>query len=119
VQRHQGLRNMVYQAFKADPSLPREEVHGTIPQALLMMNSDLIQAATSARGKTLLAELTTAGRADEEILAALYQRVLARRPAAREVETCLRYLKRAGSREEGLEDVLWCLVNSTEFLHKK
>src|SRR5262249_30134417 len=32
VQRHTGVRNMVYQAFKVNPSLPFDEVLGTIPQ---------------------------------------------------------------------------------------
>lgn len=119
VQRHEGLRNMVYQAFKADPSLSREEVHGAIPQALLMMNSVLVHSATSAKGKTLLAALLERGLEDGQIVDGLYERVLARRATAREREACLRYVRRAGSREEGLEDVLWCLVNSTEFLHKR
>jgi hypothetical protein len=119
VQRHEGLRNMVYQAFKVDPSLPREEVRGTIPQALLMMNSALVNSSISARGKTVLAGLLAEGRSDEEIVAGLYQRVLARKPAGREVAACLRHIRTAAAREEGLEDVLWCLVNSTEFLHKK
>jgi hypothetical protein len=119
VQRHEGLRNMVYQAFKVDPSLPREEVHGTIPQALVMMNSALVHSATSARGKTVLAGLLAEGRGDEEVVAALYQRVLARKPTGRETAACLRHVRRAAGRAEGLEDVLWCLVNSTEFLYKK
>jgi hypothetical protein len=119
VQRHDGLRNMVYQAFKADPSLAREEVVGTIPQALLMMNSTLVHSATSARGKTVLADLLAEGRGDEEVVAALYLRVLARKPTARETAACLRHVRGAPGREEGLEDVLWCLVNSTEFLYKK
>src|SRR5207249_11198803 len=57
VQRHTGLRNMVYQAFRENPSTPAHEVQGTIPQALLMMNSAVVHAYTSARGKTLLAEM--------------------------------------------------------------
>jgi hypothetical protein len=119
VQRHTGLRNMVYQAFKADPSLPAAEVHGTIPQALLMMNSELVRSRTSAGGKTVLADLLEKGKSDEEIVAALYERVLAREPSARERETCLRYVRKVGDRREALEDVLWTLVNSTEFLMKK
>jgi hypothetical protein len=119
VQRHEGLRNMFYQAFKADPSLPREEVRGTIPQALVMMNSALVHAATSARGKTVLAGLLAEGRGDEEVVAALYQRVLARKPSPHETAACLRHVHTAAGREEGLEDVLWCLVNSTEFLYKQ
>jgi hypothetical protein len=74
VQRHTGLRNMVYQMFKVDPSLPPSEVQGTIPQALGMMNSALVHAATSSRGKTVLADLLAQKKSDDEIIAALYER---------------------------------------------
>jgi hypothetical protein len=119
VQRHRGLRNMVYQMFKVDPSAPQAEMTGTIPQALLMMNSVLVQVATSARGKTVLADLLAKGKSDEEILVALYERVLARKPTTEEKTICLRYVQKIGQRQEALEDVLWSLVNSTEFLLKK
>src|ERR1700731_232932 len=87
VQRHTGLRNMVYQAFKENPSTPQAEVHGTIPQALLMMNSALVHACTSAQGKTLLADLLAQGQTDEQIVAALYRQVLARKPTTEEQAT--------------------------------
>jgi hypothetical protein len=119
VQRHKGLRHMVYQAFKVDPSLPLREQQGTIPQVLLMMNSALVHASTAAEGKTVLAELLAAGKGDEEIVAALYERVLARRPTDEERGTCLKFVRKVGDRKEALEDVLWALVNSTEFLLKK
>jgi hypothetical protein len=119
LQRHKGLRHMVYQAFKVDPSLPMRDQQGTIPQVLLMMNSALVHASTAADGKTVLAELLAAGKGDEEIVAALYERVLARRPTAEERGTCLKYVRKVGDRKEALEDVLWALVNSTEFLLKK
>ena len=117
--RHTGLRHMVYQAFKADPSAPAAEVEGTIPQALLMMNSALVHSYTSASGKTLLAELLAQKKTDAEIVTALYERVLARKPTAEDLSTCQRYIARVGDRKEALEDVLWALVNSTEFLLKK
>lgn len=119
VQRHSGLRNMVYQNFKEDPSQPQGEVQGTIPQALLMMNSRLVHVSTSANGKTLLAGLLAKGLSDEQIVAALYERVLARKPTAAEQGVCQRYIAKVGNRQEGLEDILWGLVNSTEFLIKK
>ena len=56
---------------------------------------------------------------DEEILTALYQRTLARRPTTEEWEICKRYLVKVGKRKEALEDVYWSLVNSTEFVTKK
>jgi hypothetical protein len=119
LQRHTGLRNMVYQAFKVNPSTPMREVHGTIPQALVMMNSALVHTYTGARGKTVLARLLAEGRSDNEVVIALYQKVLARRPTESEQATCRRYLARVGDRCEALEDILWALVNSTEFLIKK
>jgi len=119
VQRHSGLRNMVYQAFKENPSTPMQEVQGKIPQALVLMNSALIQASVSAQGKTLLADLLAKGQSDEQIVAGLYERVLARKPTKHEQATCLRFIQKVGDRKEALEDVLWTLVNSTEFLLKK
>jgi hypothetical protein len=119
VARHSGLRNMVYQAFKADPSLPADEVTGTIPQALLMMNSELVNRSIAAAGKTFLAEAFAKKMTDDEIIAALYERTLARKPRAEESATCRRYLKKVSDRREALEDIFWSLVNSTEFLTKK
>ncbi|MBV9125215.1 MAG: DUF1553 domain-containing protein, partial [Planctomycetes bacterium] len=118
VARHTGLRHMVYQAFKVDPSLPVDEVQGTIPQALLMMNSVLVNSYVKATGKTFLADALARKMSDDDIITALYERTLARKPTAEERDICHHYLKQAGQRQEALEDVFWCLVNSTEFLTK-
>jgi hypothetical protein len=119
VQRHSGVRNMVYQAFKANPSSPFDEVLGTIPQALLMMNSALVHSYTSAGGKTILADMLQKEKNDDEIVTALYSKVLARKPNSEELAVCRRYVKKVDNRKEALEDILWSLVNSTEFLIKK
>jgi hypothetical protein len=119
VARHSGLRHMIYQAFKVDPSLPAEEVQGTIPQALLMMNSVLVNTFVAAKGKTYLAEALGKGLSDDEILLSLYERTLARKPSSDEIATCKSYLEKVGNRKEALEDVFWSLVNSTEFLTKE
>lgn len=119
LQRHKGTRNMVYMTFKEDPSLPQSEISSTIPQALLMMNSELVHRYTSAKPKTLLGQLLAEGRTDQQILNAMFGRVLARRPTVREVDICNRYIAKVNHREEALEDILWGLVNSTEFLIKK
>jgi hypothetical protein len=119
VARHTGLRHMIYQAFRVDPSLPAEDVQGTIPQALLMMNSVLVNTFVAASGKTYLAEALGKGLPDDEILLALYERTLARKPSGDEIAICKRYLKNVGERKEALEDIFWSLVNSTEFLTKE
>jgi hypothetical protein len=119
VARHTGLRHMIYQAFKIDPSLPAEEVQGTIPQALLMMNSVLVNTFVAAKGKTYLALALSKGLPDDDILQSLYERTLARKPTSEEIAICKRYLKKVGNRKEAFEDVFWSLVNSTEFLTKE
>jgi hypothetical protein len=35
------------------------------------------------------------------------------------VQTCGRYLATVGDRREGFEDILWSLVNSTEFITRR
>jgi hypothetical protein len=119
VSRHTGLRHMIYYAFKVDPSLPAEDVQGTIPQALLMMNSVLVNTYVAAQGKTFLAEALAKNMSDSDILAGLYERTLARRPSDEEIQICRRYLKKVNNRQEALEDVFWSLVNTTEFLTKR
>jgi len=119
VSRHTGLRHMVYQAFKIDPSLPQEEVQGTIPQALLMMNSVLVNTYVAASGKTFLAEALKQNMTDDALIAALYQKTLARNPRPQELATCRKYLREVNNRSEAFEDIFWSLVNSTEFLTKR
>jgi hypothetical protein len=119
VTRHQGLRQMIYMAFRVDPSLPPDEVQGTIPQALLMMNSVLVNTYIASTGKTFLAEALAKHKSDDEVIAALYRRALARPPRPRELDTCRRYLRRIGDRREAFEDIFWSLINSTEFLTKR
>ncbi len=119
VSRHTGLRNMVYQAFKIDPSLPPDQVPGTIPQALLMMNSVLVNTYVASKGQTYLAEALKKNLPDDDIVTALYERTLSRKPKAEEMATCRRYLKKVSDRKEALEDIFWSLVNSTEFVTKR
>jgi hypothetical protein len=119
VKRHDGLRHMIYQAFKVDPSLAPDEVQGTIPQALMMMNSVLVNTYIAATGPTFLAEALARKMSDEAIVTALYERTLSRQPRSQELDACRRYLRTASNRQEALEDVFWTLINSTEFLTRR
>lgn len=116
--RQRSVRASYRQAFGYDPSLDKEELEASIPQALLLMNNPQIHARIDAsRPGTLLNKLMRSKQSDTEIVEMLYLRVLARRPQAEEVRTCLDHLKTTGDRAEAFEDLLWALLNSTEFLH--
>jgi hypothetical protein len=84
-----------------------------------MMNSALVNTYIAATGKTFLAETLKKTPNDDAVVAALYERTLARRPRTEEMQTCRRYLARVANRQEAFEDIFWSLVNSTEFLTKR
>jgi len=56
---------------------------------------------------------------DKDALRILYLRTLARKPTDREMEKCNNYLAKVGNRAEAYEDLLWALINSTEFQTKR
>ena len=112
-------RGPVQHVFGFDPSLPNEEVLGTIPQALFLMNSPQIDRAIRAGRGTMLGELLESHPDNRAALETLYLRVLARRPNAKEVKTCGDYLAEVGDRREAFEDILWGLINSTEFISRR
>jgi hypothetical protein len=82
------------------------------------MNNPAIHARIDARRPgTLLHKLIKTQPNDREVVEMLYKRVLARNPLPQEIKSCLEHIRSAPSREEGLEDVLWALLNTSEFLH--
>jgi hypothetical protein len=114
-----GPRVLLNALFGIDPSMPGDEVLGTIPQALFLMNGPMVHNRTQARPGTPLGEILTTSPNDRAALDALYLRVLARQPNAKEVETCAHYLARVGNRTEVFEDIYWALINSTEFISRR
>jgi hypothetical protein len=115
-----GPRGMVNQTFGYDPSVNRDEVVGSIPQALFLMNSPELAKAMAGRQRgTSLGRLLVEIEDDRDLVAELYLRCLAREPKPTELATCLDHVKGNSDRTEAFEDILWTLVNSTEFLNRK
>ncbi len=81
------------------------------------MNAPALNGKISARNRAnVLAKILATNERDEDVINALYLRTLARKPAAEERDTALKYIKEVGKREEAFEDIFWALLNSTEFL---
>jgi hypothetical protein len=114
-----GLEGMFHLEFDFDPSLKPDEVEGSIPQALLFMNNPAVNNRIQANGKNLLARILSSYENDDDALRMLYLRTLARKPTDREREKCRKYLAAAGKRTAAFEDILWALLNSTEFQTKR
>jgi hypothetical protein len=115
-----GPRAAFNRTFGFDPSTPRDDVSGSIPQALFLMNSPGINTAIDAnRPGTVLNRLLSDIQEDKAAVVELYLRCLSREPKAGELKTCLEHVSKTKDRREAFEDLLWALVNSTEFQHRK
>jgi hypothetical protein len=110
-----GLEAVFKREFSFDPSTKPEEVQGSVAQTLLLMNNPMINQKIQARGTNLLARILTAYADNDDALRMVYLRTLSRRPTDRELTRCRDYVSRVGNRAEAFEDILWSLVNSTEF----
>ena len=112
-------RGQFVRLFGFDPSTPAEEVTGTLPQALFLMNSPQINGLIRGRGNSRLAEILARHAIDNDALQELFLLVYAREPSKRELQVCREFIAEIGNRQEAFEDILWSLINSTEFQSKR
>lgn len=105
--------------FGYDPSTSQDDLMGNVPQALFMMNSRLINGLVRGEGKTRLSHILKQFSDDKDAVREVYVLTLAREPSPKEEAICLNYVKDAGNRRDGFEDVMWSLMNSSEFLSKR
>lgn len=86
-----------------------------LTQALHLVNGPTIhQKVTAETGR--VARLLKAGRPDADIIEDLYLATLSRLPTAAERQTVTELLADAPSQKEGFEDLLWTLLNISEFV---
>lgn len=90
-------------------------VEPTLPQTLHMINSAFINQKLAAPGG-VVAKLIKSVPDDGQVVEELYLRTLSRPPSEAERAKVLAYLKAADDRREAVEDLLWALISSREFL---
>jgi len=112
-------RNRFIAVFNYDPSISREEVTHSIPQMLALMNAPIVNRAMLARKGSLLAELLHTIEKDEDLVTELFLRCLSRKPTSGELAEALAYGEQIHRRREVFEDLLWALLNSAEFQHRR
>jgi hypothetical protein len=83
------------------------------------MNNPLLADRIKARNSNALGKLLKQYPHNSDAITSLYLLTLARKPTDREREKCLKYIAKVGNREEAFEDLLWALLNSTEFQTKR
>jgi hypothetical protein len=89
----------------ADPT----EYQAGIPQVLRLMNAPQFNNGGAA------AQLTRGTSDWKQSTEKLYLATLSRRPTEAELSRVDAYLRKAGDQRQGLSDVLWALINCSEF----
>ena len=87
----------------------------TLSQVLLMANSEEVENKISA-GEGRLAKLVKEKKPSREIIEELYLTAFARRATPEEMQKNLAHVEKEKSPQQGLEDVLWAILNSKEFM---
>ena len=115
-QRRRWMQQFVV-AFDNDENDESTTFNGTIPQALMMMNSELIDKACSVeRGSFLFEQMSSPG-AETQKINDLYLAALTRKPTRAEMTKMQKALARYGNAKlNGYQDMFWALLNSNEFI---
>jgi hypothetical protein len=80
-----------------------------IPQALKLLNSPV------ANNPALARRIVGAGSRPAEAVEAIYLAALSRRPTAEERSMLLEYVAKSSSPATGYSDILWAVLNGSEF----
>ncbi len=94
---------------------------GTIPQALMMMNGELMNKALGKESGSFLADLLERARlqkgsAEAYVVNQLYLAALGRSPGRREFDVARNFLINNPDTICVMEDMFWALLNSNEFV---
>ncbi len=117
--RGRGPRALFNTVFGFDPSDERDDLSGSIPQVLTLMNSPQISLAMSARPGTALSRMMAEYPENEALITAMYMKTLSRQPTSQEVKDCMTIFRQVPQRTIASEDLLWSLMNCTEFLVRR
>lgn len=87
----------------------------TLSQVLLLANSDEIEQKLQ-NGNGRIAKMIAAKRSTYQVVEEMYLAAFSRYPSPKEVFATAGYIDRDPDPRRGMEDVLWSLLNSREFL---
>lgn len=106
-----GERSRFATFFLGDDDADPTEYQAGIPQALYLMNSGHHYSIARAANETVGKKKTP-----EAVVETFFLATLSRRPTEKESKTMTDYIAKATDKRTAYHDVLWALVNSTEFV---
>jgi hypothetical protein len=96
--------------FQTDDGADPTEYGAGIPQALRLMNSNRMNSVIA-----LVNQVAKPGAKPEQVMESLYLATLSRRPKAEETTRLLAHVRKTTDARKAYGDVLWALINSSEF----
>ncbi len=114
-QRNEWLQQFVT-TFGTDENDEATTFNGSIPQALMMMNGELVETAVKNNPGTLLHEVITADEKDPKKVQLLYLAALGRNPSGRDLAAVKKLMQISGNPIAAYQDLYWALLNSNEFI---
>jgi hypothetical protein len=125
-QRRRTWLEQFYTALDNDENSEEDSFEGSLSQALVMMNGDLIRQATDPKPGTVLQQVLAEPGSDEEKIRLLSLAALSREPAPAELSSLRTLVRRqVQSRgrdvpvqvavQETFRDLMWAYLNSSEF----
>jgi hypothetical protein len=106
------------QAFGTDENDESTTFNGSIPQALTLMNGELIRLATSDKRGSMLKKVIDDPKMDNaQKIRHLYLAGLSRLPTKKELTISNELLvARKGNVSQALQDIWWAVLNTNEFI---
>ncbi len=114
-----ALRNEFLRTFgqstRANPCECAATTNSDLAQALTMINDSFVEQRVSS-SQSRVRRLLKSDASNKQIIHELFLRTLSRPPTPTEFKRIERELAKAPSRSEGLQDLMWALLNSTRFV---
>ena len=120
-QRDAWLGKFIF-TFSTDEGEESSSFQGTIPQALMMMNGELMDKAVGGKQGSFLADALEQAQLqrrqpiDVVLTNRLYLASLSRYPSKTEATEARHFLQSAPDKIQVMEDLFWALLNSNEFI---
>lgn len=113
--RQEWLQQFV-RTFGNDEGEEANSFDGSIPQALMMMNGDLVRDAVSFKSGSHLGDILTGKGNDVQKLQKLYLTALSRPATKQELASVQKFFRNSNEPLAVYSDLFWALLNSNEFI---
>jgi hypothetical protein len=113
--RQEWMRQFVI-TFDTDENDETTTFDGTIPQALMMMNGDLVKNAISVKNGSYLHSLLSDKSPDARKVQKLFLTTLGRKPSRVELSASNKLIRGNRNKIAAFQNLFWALLNSNEFI---